>query len=65
MDLNNTLDAAVLDIACGQGVLGQSISKDVDYVGLDISPDLIRAASRVNKNKKHDYRVQDVTKPLV
>jgi ubiquinone/menaquinone biosynthesis C-methylase UbiE len=64
MDLKNTLDPAVLDIACGQGVLGANLPREVEYIGLDVSPDLIRAATRNDKSKTHSYHVHDVTKPL-
>lgn len=53
-----------LDLACGQGVLARCLPKHVSYVGVDISPSLIKLATQYNKNKHHEYLVADITKPL-
>lgn len=57
-------DARLLDLACGQGVLGRQIPSTVTYQGLDIAPDLIKYAKNQDKNPKHQYLVQDATKPF-
>jgi SAM-dependent methyltransferase len=57
-------DSKLLDVACGNGVLGKAIPKDVEYVGVDIAESLISEAKRSDKNPKHKYLVGDVTSPL-
>ncbi|NGX38320.1 MAG: Demethylmenaquinone methyltransferase [Chlamydiae bacterium] len=52
----------VLDLACGQGVLSRKIPKIVDYVGVDISKSLIKAAKIREKGANRRFFVQDVTK---
>lgn len=55
---------ALLDLACGQGILARHIPAGVSYTGVDISPSLIKAAQGYDKNPKHNYLVSDITKPL-
>jgi ubiquinone/menaquinone biosynthesis C-methylase UbiE len=62
--LDMTPGAKLLDLACGNGVLGKAISKDIEYTGVDIAPSLINEAKRTDRNPKHQYIVADVTKPL-
>jgi ubiquinone/menaquinone biosynthesis C-methylase UbiE len=62
--LNLTPNSKLLDLACGNGVLGKAISKDIEYTGVDIAPSLINEAKRTDRNPKHQYNVADVTKPL-
>jgi ubiquinone/menaquinone biosynthesis C-methylase UbiE len=57
-------EASVLDLACGQGILGRQLSSKIHYVGLDIAPSFIKAARNYDKNPKHQYLVADVTNPL-
>ena len=54
----------LLDLACGNGVSGKAIPKDIEYVGVDIAESLISEAKRSDKNPKHKYLVGDVTNPL-
>lgn len=61
--LNLNSSSSVLDLGCGQGVLGRKI-KDNVYVGLDASPSLINYAKQNDTSKKHGYLVADITKPL-
>lgn len=56
--------ASLLDIACGQGILGRQIPKNTEYVGIDISPSLIRAAKQADPHPHHHYLVGDATHPL-
>lgn len=56
--------ASVLDIACGQGVLGRQIPKNMDYAGIDISPSLVKAAKQSDSSPRHDYLVGDALKPF-
>lgn len=54
----------LLDLACGQGVLARAIPKNVDYTGVDLSPDLIKEAKTKDTNKNHRYVVADVLNPM-
>jgi ubiquinone/menaquinone biosynthesis C-methylase UbiE len=55
---------SLVDIACGQGVLGRSIAENVEYVGVDISEDLIHQAKKLDHKPNHRYQVGDVTQPI-
>lgn len=51
---------SVLDLGCGNGILTTILPKDCVYTGIDLSPSLIKAA----KNRKKDFLIADITKPL-
>ncbi|MCE2982232.1 MAG: class I SAM-dependent methyltransferase [Parachlamydia sp.] len=55
---------ALLDIACGQGILSRHLPQDFSYFGVDISPRLIKAAEQYTKSQKHQFAVGDATMPL-
>ncbi len=55
------LSSSLLDLGCGQGILARHLQKDTPYLGIDISPSLIRHAQRLSK---HTFMVADLTKPL-
>lgn len=54
----------LLDLACGNGVLANSLPKSVKYTGVDLSESLIRTAKNEDKNSNHKYLVDDVTMSL-
>lgn len=54
----------VVDLACGQGVLGRHVDPHKEYVGYDIAPSFIRLAKQQDKSPQHTYLVQDCTKPF-
>ncbi len=56
--------ARVLDLACGQGVIGRHVGRNVAYTGIDIAPSLIREAQRIDRSPAHAYVVGDITQPL-
>lgn len=64
MDFSKEKGQSLLDLACGQGVMAAKIPQDVEYLGVDISPTLIKEAKSKDKNKKHGYLIADVAKPL-
>lgn len=64
LQLNSDSPVAVLDLACGQGILSRHIPKNATYVGVDIASQLIRAARQYNKNPHYQYLTGDVTQPL-
>lgn len=55
---------SILDLACGQGVLGRQLPEGTTYHGFDIAPGLIRYATMHDKDPHHRYTVADVTKNL-
>ena len=57
-------DSKLLDIACGNGVLAGSLPKNIQYLGIDVAPSLIKEAERMDRNPKHEYLIADVTRTL-
>lgn len=55
---------SLLDLGCGDGVLGRAIPKNIYYQGIDLATDFINTAKNQDKNSLHNYAVGDVTKPL-
>lgn len=53
----------LLDLACGQGVLARKIPHDVAYLGIDLSPNLIKQAA-LEKRENHAFVKGDICKPL-
>lgn len=62
LDLEN--DSSILDLACGQGVLGRMIKPNIEYTGVDLAPSLIKFAKQNDRAEKHHYFVGDIEKPL-
>lgn len=54
-------DSKLLDLGCGQGVIARALPKEVDYLGVDLSPTLIEEAKR---RSSHRFMVADVSLPL-
>lgn len=52
----------ILDLGCGQGVMGRQIKNK--YLGIDLSSELIEEAKRLDKRINHTYLVKDITKDL-
>lgn len=52
---------SVLDLGCGQGVLARHLPKEIDYVGIDLSPSLIQQAKQ---KSKHTFLVADACQIL-
>ncbi|MBA2728290.1 MAG: class I SAM-dependent methyltransferase [Parachlamydiaceae bacterium] len=57
-------DCALLDLACGQGVLARQLPVHCLYTGIDISPTLIKAAKSTNKNPRFEFVLGDTSKTL-
>ncbi|HRT39892.1 MAG TPA: class I SAM-dependent methyltransferase [Candidatus Woesebacteria bacterium] len=53
---------AVIDLACGNGVLKRNLKKKIKYVGVDLSKNLIAEAQRIDHNSQ--YLVADVSREL-
>src|SRR5260221_703728 len=64
MQLQAVSSPAVLDLACGQGILGRYLPQDLSYIGIDLSKSLIRHAQKEDLNPNHRYFVGDVTQPF-
>lgn len=56
--------SSVLDLGCGQGVYARTLPPQVNYVGLDVSRDLINEAKQSDSNSLHQYFVADATQSL-
>ncbi|HEX8923247.1 MAG TPA: class I SAM-dependent methyltransferase [Patescibacteria group bacterium] len=54
----------LLDIGCGQGILARSIPENIEYTGIDLAPNLIEEAKRMDKDRNHIFKVADATKEL-
>lgn len=57
-------EGALLDLACGTGILASQLPPSIPYVGVDIAPGLIQKAKKEDKNPLHHYLMADVSKPL-
>jgi SAM-dependent methyltransferase len=64
MKLQETEDASLLDLACGQGVLARHIPENIPYTGVGLSPTLIRNAKTQDRAANHIYHLADITTPL-
>jgi ubiquinone/menaquinone biosynthesis C-methylase UbiE len=64
LDFKENSQPSLLDLACGQGVLSRSIPSFVEYVGIDLASDLIKASRQRNKNPRCQFLIGDVTKKL-
>ena len=60
MDLEKEKEPAVLDLACGQGILSRSLPKRALYLGVDLSKSLITAAKNRSKNPNHQFQVYNL-----
>ncbi len=56
--------SSVLDIGCGQGIYAHTLLPKVNYVGFDLSRELIAEAKKLDPNPAHQYFVADATQPL-
>lgn len=54
----------LLDAGCGQGVLARRLPPAMEYLGFDLSSQLLQEAKRQDKNPRHRYMLHDMTKPL-
>lgn len=54
----------LLDVGCGQGVLARRLPPAMDYLGIDLSPQLLKEAKAQDKNRLHHYLAHDMTQPI-
>ena len=64
LNLKACNNPSVLDLASGNGVLAHYLPKNCLYVGVDLSPSLIKAAKKSDPSPHHQYQIADITKPL-
>lgn len=62
--LGLTKESALLDLACGQGILSRHLPPGVSYTGVDLASSLIHAAQQYNPQASYKFLVGDVTKEL-
>lgn len=57
-------EGPIVDLACGQGILGRKLGPHISYTGYDIAPALIKLAKSQDTAATHHYVMQDVTTPI-
>jgi ubiquinone/menaquinone biosynthesis C-methylase UbiE len=62
--MNLAKGSRVMDVGCGQGVLGREVGPEIDFVGIDLATNLINEARELDKSPKHQYLVGDATGKL-
>lgn len=62
--LNLQPDSSVIDLACGQGILGRQIPSNIDYLGIDTAPSLIEFAKTSDRSIKHHYQTGNIEQSL-
>jgi len=50
----------LLDIGCGQGICSTLIKKEINYIGIDISNNLINRAKKLYENENKNFKIGDV-----
>ncbi len=65
LDVPNHPEMALLDLACGQGVLERALPKEITYYGVDIASDLVKYARQHQVAPSHEFRVGDAAKKLL
>lgn len=56
--------SSLLDLACGQGVLGRAMDPNIDYYGVDSAPSLIDFSKENDRARNHRYQVADICQKL-
>lgn len=62
--LNMGPTSSLLDLACGQGVLERAVPKEISYLGIDASGDLVDFARSHAVGTYHRFLRLDATRPL-
>ena len=57
--LNLQRGSSLLDVACGQGVLARAVPEEVAYLGIDLSPSLIKLAKNSCRGPNKRFQVGD------
>lgn len=61
LDLQNTPQPHLLDLACGQGILARHLPQGAKYLGIDGSSSLIQSAKKYKPNRLHEFSVHDLS----
>ncbi|AAF39266.1 class I SAM-dependent methyltransferase [Chlamydia muridarum str. Nigg] len=56
--------SSLVDIGCGQGVLEKQLPKKLPYLGIDLSPSLLRFAKKNSGSRSRQFLHHDMTHPL-
>ncbi len=54
----------LLDLGCGNGILAKHLPSQIEYVGIDAAPSLIKAAKTSSSSSLHHFEIGDITKPI-
>lgn len=57
-------NSSLIDLACGQGILGRQVPSNIDYLGIDAAPSLIEFAKANDHSAKHHYQVGNIEQSL-
>lgn len=55
----------LLDLGCGNGILGRQLSNRLLYTGIDVAPSLVAEARKMDPSPHHNYLCADVTKKII
>lgn len=64
LNFSQNQPASLLDLGCGQGVLGRHLPPHVSYVGVDAAAPLIDAAKKFPHPPNHQFILADATRKL-
>jgi ubiquinone/menaquinone biosynthesis C-methylase UbiE len=64
LTLKNYQSPALLDLACGQGILAAHLPTNCFYVGVDLAPSLINQAKKRRKLPQQNFFVGNICEPL-
>ena len=57
-------ESSLVDIGCGQGILEKHLPKKLPYLGIDLSPSLLRFAKKSASSRSRQFLHHDMTLPL-
>lgn len=63
LDLNKP-SQGLLDLGCGQGILERHIPQGMAYLGIDVSPSLIKEAKKRTRIAQHEFLIHDLMDTL-
>lgn len=64
LEENGQFPTRLLDVGCGQGVLARRLPPAMDYLGIDLSSQLLQEAKKQDSNRRHRFMLHDMTEPL-
>lgn len=62
--LHISRSSSLVDVGCGQGILEKHLPKHLPYLGIDLSPSLLRFAKKSASSKSRRFLHHDMTQPV-